>query len=356
MDKYILELVNSNERVILPDLGAFLNRKSKTRHISFNEFLKFNDGLVVKYIAEKENLNNRDATKKVDDYIKRIRETLESGKSYEIKGLGELKKNDRGRIDFYMEDKGKHPVQPMEKEDIPGKKIDIPGKKQEPKPPVETKETKEKSWEKDDKIISPANEPAKKSSISSTSTDQYNTTSTTKSYTETDEEEFSRKKRKRTLWITLLIVILGLLIACGIYFRKEVSNTYKNIIDSFVSKDRPSRRDLLETLPPEPEITRPVDTLRELESAVPEEATRETTSSVSDETGKYHIITGSFMNGNFATKYLAKMEAKGYEARIIRHRQNFYSVSVESFSNKQEALRALELVRQDVSSAWLLYH
>ena len=343
MDKYILELVESNERVILPDLGAFLSRKGKTKQISFNEFLKFNDGLVVKYIAEKENLNNRDATKKVEEYVSRIRETLDKGSPYQIKGLGELRKNDRGRIDFYLEDQGKPPVQPMEKEEVPGKNVEI-GKEETDK--------KEEVKKADARTGISGNNV---SSAKTSSAVQFSTSSASDRKITEATEKPEGKKRKRFNWLVVLILLLALVIAGGVIYRNEVQKVYHKVMDSVISKNRPSRRDLLKTEPPVVEMEEPVDTLRELESAEPvEQEKAEPLPASMDE--HYHIITGSFMNENFADKYMAKMISMGYQPTILRHRDNFYSVSIKSFSDKDRALKELTQVRQKIPRAWLLYY
>ena len=50
MEKYITELLDNNVRVVLPDLGAFIVKQRKPLKIIFNEFLKYNDGLLIEYI------------------------------------------------------------------------------------------------------------------------------------------------------------------------------------------------------------------------------------------------------------------------------------------------------------------
>ena len=63
---YINKLLKDNSRLIIPGFGAFLlktrpsgpsDEKTEKVHITFNDFLKFNDGVLVDHIAQKEKLN-----------------------------------------------------------------------------------------------------------------------------------------------------------------------------------------------------------------------------------------------------------------------------------------------------------
>lgn len=100
MDKYIIELLKTHTRIILPELGAFITKKDEPGNIVFNEFLKFNDGVFVGYVAEKEKIEKEKALEKTENFVKEILLELERGKSHVIENLGEFKKDDRGKIQF----------------------------------------------------------------------------------------------------------------------------------------------------------------------------------------------------------------------------------------------------------------
>lgn len=61
---------------------------------------------------------------------------------------------------------------------------------------------------------------------------------------------------------------------------------------------------------------------------------------------KYFLISASFSNYANAEKHQKNLQAKGFSSEIITREQgannNFYKVSYKSFSNYQEALRALD--------------
>ena len=100
MDKYIEFLLKNNARLIIPDLGAFITKQDEEKSLFFNEFLKFNDGLLVDHIAEKEKLGKDEATAKVNDFVNSAMQALEKGDKFEIKKLGTLHKDDKGKIHF----------------------------------------------------------------------------------------------------------------------------------------------------------------------------------------------------------------------------------------------------------------
>ena len=79
MDKYIIELLKTHTRVIIPDFGAFIVKVTEatdggegTRTISFNDFLKFNDGVLINHIIKTENISKTESVKKIKEYIKTI--------------------------------------------------------------------------------------------------------------------------------------------------------------------------------------------------------------------------------------------------------------------------------------------
>ena len=102
MDEKILSLLNCNLRVIIPDFGAFIIRQQEPRIVVFNEMLKSNDGLLLEYIIRKESVEPEIALQLLTDYTSQALKILESGKAFTIEGLGDLKKDSRGRIMFFQ--------------------------------------------------------------------------------------------------------------------------------------------------------------------------------------------------------------------------------------------------------------
>lgn len=101
MHKYIKEIIEKQGRLILPDLGAFLTKDVDDKKVLFfNDVLKYNDGTLSGFIAEKEGIDKDEAQKKVTNYIDDINNALVSESKFEIADLGMLYKDQKGYINF----------------------------------------------------------------------------------------------------------------------------------------------------------------------------------------------------------------------------------------------------------------
>src|SRR5665811_222006 len=104
MEKNIVALLNNNLRVIIPDFGAFIIRQKEPKIIVFNEFLKYDDGLLVDFMMKTEGIDAEMARQQLSDFTLQAAKVLDSGNVLTIEGLGILKKESSGRIVFTPED------------------------------------------------------------------------------------------------------------------------------------------------------------------------------------------------------------------------------------------------------------
>jgi len=101
MNKYLKSLLSDHKRVIIPDFGGFVVKRSATGDIiSFNSFLKFNDGLLEAAIMQDEKVDKQHALKLIKDFVNVIISALDKDGKYEIEGLGFLVKDKKGNIRF----------------------------------------------------------------------------------------------------------------------------------------------------------------------------------------------------------------------------------------------------------------
>ncbi|MBN1158414.1 MAG: SPOR domain-containing protein [Bacteroidales bacterium] len=103
MDEHIIALLNNNLRVIIPDFGAFIVRQKEPRIIVFNEFLRYNDGLLIDFIGKTEQIEKEIAEQQVTDFAEEASKILASGKELQIKGLGWLNRDSSGKVNFISE-------------------------------------------------------------------------------------------------------------------------------------------------------------------------------------------------------------------------------------------------------------
>src|SRR5512145_81608 len=103
MDKKIINLLNNNLRVIIPEFGAFIIRQQEPRIIVFNELLNGDDRILLENIMKTEGVEEEIAKQLLTDYVSNVQKAINSGKSFTIEGLGSIRKEINGRIQFIQE-------------------------------------------------------------------------------------------------------------------------------------------------------------------------------------------------------------------------------------------------------------
>jgi len=112
-EHYIEELLYRYNCVVVPEFGAFLTQMKSavihqstntftppTKIISFNEQLSSNDGLLVSYMANGENMTYEDMLMQTHKKAKEWNKQLRAGKRLELSNIGELWLNREGKIQF----------------------------------------------------------------------------------------------------------------------------------------------------------------------------------------------------------------------------------------------------------------
>lgn len=119
MQKYIISLFNTNNRIIIPGFGALIKREGlspEASTVTFSPFLKYNDGLLVSYIAKKEDIPKDEAQKKIETFVDELKDKLNKDKRFPVEGLGEFKVDDKGNVSFAKVGAG---AKPVEKKSLP---------------------------------------------------------------------------------------------------------------------------------------------------------------------------------------------------------------------------------------------
>ena len=98
------------------------------------------------------------------------------------------------------------------------------------------------------------------------------------------------------------------------------------------------------TPPPPP----PVQPIEESESAIPIEMPP-----VSAD-GSFHIIVGSFRNPEYAEKFSNDMIRSGYSSSVIIQPSGMHAVTLGSYGTREDALKAMTLVKNQHPNVWLL--
>jgi cell division septation protein DedD len=110
---YVGDLLYDYECVVIPGLGGFIAEDKSVminkvtdkfsppyRKIHFNIHLRANDGLLVNYVAQNENIPYKSAKQKVDKFVLLCHNALESGKKINFKSIGTIAYDTERNIEF----------------------------------------------------------------------------------------------------------------------------------------------------------------------------------------------------------------------------------------------------------------
>ena len=330
MEKYIIELLDNNVRVVLPDLGAFIVKQRKPLKIIFNEFLKYNDGLLIEYVAKSENISKEEATKKVTEYVDGVKGKLDKNEKINITGLGTLKKDPSGNISFNLEG------EPEKEADAP---LPKPDKKEEKQKPVKAekvenqKETKKTVTKKEEpKPAEPVETKKEKIQLETEKRPIYQNKYTQKS---------SEDDKKKT-WLWLAAALLAILIV--------VLTLYINRNSTEIAKEESNEPVVTDTIATVAETQEPEEIIQE----EPVEEYPEIKPVATSSGKRYYVIAGCFRVPSNADNYVVYLRKKGYPAENLGVFNGYHVVSFNSFGSRKEAVNELSKIRGDYEAeAWL---
>jgi len=111
--KYISDLLFENDFVILPDVGEFSTKyipakfipelkkvESPSKVITFNERNKTGGGLLIEYIAKKENISSIQSREFVNRFVSEMKNSLHTGKKVELEKVGSFSRDEHGLLVF----------------------------------------------------------------------------------------------------------------------------------------------------------------------------------------------------------------------------------------------------------------
>jgi cell division septation protein DedD/nucleoid DNA-binding protein len=388
LDEYIKELIANNNRVIIPNFGAFLLRatsKNKNKKelsekiddIYFSPFLKFNDELLVNHIIKKEGGDTQGAMDKINGYIRNIEEKVEKDGSYTIDGLGEFHMDDQGKVQFKVyssaeaSESTKTTKSSTKKESAPSSKTvnekaarepkSSPGEEQaakaSSKPEPERKETQAR-----------ASGTARSAGNSKTKTSGAKTTPPPSS----GSKQTTKKPAKGTNRGLVLSIAVGVPIAILFIWAMLNFDTVQELFKNDKGRNPQAKTTQEEPVKPKKEKSDSKQTTQKqqtkdasqkqtasdktTEQSKPQKEVRQQASRPAN-TKKYYIVAGSFKKRENAVNFRDKLLKQGYDAEMIGERNGMHAVSYASFQNKSQAQAELRNLRnQEGLSAWLLYY
>jgi len=345
MEKYILSLIKENNRVIIPNFGAFIVAKENGYTILFNNFLSFNDGLLIDYVSSTRSISKDEATSQVDKYVEKVKEELDSHGEYKIEGLGTFTKDATGILRFTQADEINHGEDAEKESDL----LDLDSTekeelKDEPEQQVSI-ETPEETKVNEEPLVEVEEEPEEKKEEAKMAVPEQKTTNITNQYIQED-----KKRRNRSIFIFLIAFVLVPLIGVILYFtffNKDKEPVKKVVKTQPVIKKEPKAEDSIKLDAGKPgEVLAGPEIKKQDKPAVikPVEITK-----------PHHIIVGSFKNVENAERYMKSLKAKGFDKCYAIQHNSMTLVSVESFAKVYEAQkRQEEILDSDRLESWIL--
>lgn len=372
---YIYRLLQDSSRVIIPNFGAFLikdkakiNSSDKNQNIiiSFNDFLKFNDGILIDYVALKEKTNKLQAGNIVNEFIIEIKKDLDENGIFIIEGVGKLYHDNNKVVKF---------SQQINIDEVAKQDENIKQEVKTTTPEKQPAKTKTKAITPKKTILA-AQKPIK-ATINTTATEKTKTTytkaATPAQHKETVVSNQSNNSNKWK-WIFSAFLLIAIVIT-GLYLSGYFNNT-GNVQNSTID-NTPDENSLAKNeLPSETIIAdsnKTVSTLNN-DNEVNIEDSRIKKDSINFkidakssvdmqekipeiETSKfYHLIAASCDSKMSADKYKTKLIAQGFDSQIINKKNGYFRVSYGSYSTKNEAIEALDILKANNKKAWYLYH
>ena len=305
---YIKEILKIEDSVIVPELGAFttsyksaqISSKSKsisppTKEITFIEKLKKDNGRLVRFISEKENITETETRHEINEFVKNAITELENGKHVRFTGLGYLYKDKAYKIQFVQDQSENILLDSFGLEEI--------------------------EWESENN--SKINLP---------------------------EKQHTRKTKGKVLVIPIailavIILVLSMLIADKI----KLNNENNSLISSIFGENRK-----IEKLNQENNISanveKDIDSLSVKRNALYYEQDKYAIYN------SFYIIAGSFSIYNNAEKMKVQLKKQGYNAEILEVDGKIFRVAMKKFDNRNEALQELMRLQQvhKENKLWIL--
>ena len=323
--------------MIIPNFGAFIVAKEKGFTILFNNFLSFNDGLLVEHVMSKEDVDKLEATDRVNKFVERINKTLDTTGSYELKDLGVFTKDSTGILRFTQgEELNKTFFDSPEEEGESEELLDIETASPEEELQEQHTEPTVVAPPPLTEITPPSDTEPKKEPV--------------KTKVRKDPQKEEKAKEKMALFVVLFILIP--IIGFGIYyfFFHNPSEVASVKAKQEIVKQKPISKPKTEAdgIVAGPESTVEKKTIK-AETITP--AVKKTTIT----SRRHYIITGSFKEEKNANKYVDLMRGKGFSSPVAIPRKGMYLVGVESFSSLTKAMaRQEEMLTQYKLESWIL--
>lgn len=366
MEQYLLELIKTNNRVIVPNFGAFIVSRDAGTTVLFNNFLSFNDGLLINHVSKKEDIDTHEATRKVSDLVDNIKQELDKNGEYTIEKLGSFTKDQNGILRFTQDPHlaallpDEKPKEKKPEEDMALLDID------NEEPPEKTKKSTDDKKRNAEPKKSPASEGKKKTqpvqkekevrgkkekvAVSAQKKEFEPQKSKAPSAPVIEAGKTQKDEGKRSFlppWLIGLIILIPVVVI---------------LLYLFWWRDRDKREEqtkdpigIVDTMPKQPAIDSAAIKKAEEERLRKEEEARKQEEAQKGSLRGHHIIVGSFKNEANARNLVNDLKSKGFENAFSFREKGLTMVSAESHESLVKAREAQEkLLQEQRLENWIL--
>tara|TARA_X000000368_G_scaffold414974_1_gene405841 strand:- start:1211 stop:2161 length:951 start_codon:yes stop_codon:yes gene_type:complete len=310
VDHYISELLFLHDCIILPEFGGFVGNPQSaklnkitgvltppSKQILFNTNLKTNDGLLITHISNKENVSQDVAKNEVKNYITKITEKLNDSKVLRIEKIGLFTLGKEGNIVFLQDSSNNYSLNAFGMKATHNKAV------------------------------------VRRAIVEEKMVDTIKTT-------------IRANRNNPRLFLRAAAVIIPLVALSYLIISQQdnIHNVYMQMAGLNPFKTNAIVEPVVE-LVPEIKI--------EIEAPPIAEIIEEEVPPVIISQKTYYIIAGAFAKQKNANKMLAKLNRWNYNAKIMEN-GDLLRVSYNSFYNRDEAVLALNKIKQENPEAWLL--
>jgi nucleoid DNA-binding protein len=373
MEEYLSILLENNNRVIVPEFGAFIVKNRQPLQMVFNEFLQYNDGALIDIITKKENINRDQAKNKIEQFIKEINSYLDKGEAYEIQKFGFLIKNKSGKISLEEFEKSAEDISltkekeiALEQEKTLSPEVPVAIKEDMQAGPIPEDQPIEKPSKKNPTEIPPTEIPPiaekkiKRTIAGETPKKPLPDTSVKENYevpiddeVKTEYQTIPRNKKNIVIWVIVIVAINGAIIAYFLQNNKisdifpKGSSSYEEYLTEDTIKTLSNEQISSDTL-----SIKETPTTDNQEISKPEEPNIET--SIAPSGKHYYIVAGVFREEKNAQNFVAELKKKGFSSQQFAKLGSSFAVSYSVFTSRDEAEKALLKIKNEIDpGAWI---
>lgn len=335
ISKYISELLFVHECVIIPNFGGFITNPQITsikngklflppsKSILFNKNLQRNDGLLINYISEKQNINYSESRSKVENFVHELNYRLKEKNYFFIENIGAFHYEAESTLQFVPEASTNFLISSF--------------------------------------------------GLSSFSFPELEETNHVPQIVKNHSDKEAIRISINKSFIRKALISLPVMLALTIIpFKSSITEQQNSFRASFVPQISETKNKEIETLIEKKTDKKTalfyqespvVEVLEKVDNTVVEEVTpvieqKETT--ISDvpatQKGNFYIIAGSFTVLKQAEDHIKILKKQGFNPEIIKENDSRFRISLSSFKSKSEANKEVQSLRNKNKklSVWVL--